>query len=126
MDRPGFESRRQKIESEGSRQQAGGSKQRAKGKEQRSETADRRLKTANSKVAFRSHSSRHPSSVLGCTRFALSAMRFALYGQLSVVSCPVVGTLSWFSLKAENVLYKLWALGEEAGNLPCRLSIRLR
>ena len=78
MDRPGFESRRQKIESEGSRQQAGGSKQRAKGKEQRSETADRRLKTANSKVAFRSHSSRHRSSVLGCTRFAQSAMRLAL------------------------------------------------
>ena len=88
MDRPGFESRRQKIESEGSRQQAGGSKQRAKGKEQRSETADRRLKTANSKVAFRSLSFRHRSSVirLGYTCFALSAMRFA-FTVGSLLSC---------------------------------------
>ena len=77
MDRPGFESRRQKIESEGSRQQAGGSKQRAKGKEQRSETADRRLKTANSKVAFRSHSSRHRSSVICPGLYTLCAERYA-------------------------------------------------
>ena len=45
-------------------QRAGGSRQKAKGKEQSAETADRRLKTANSKVAFRSHFSRHRSAVV--------------------------------------------------------------
>jgi len=42
-------------------------------RDRRLRTADRRLKIANSKVTFRSHSSRHWSSVLGYTHFAQSA-----------------------------------------------------
>ena len=48
-------------------------RQRAKRKAQRPESADRKLKTANSKVAFRSHSSRHPYWGAHALRLALRA-----------------------------------------------------